>query len=91
MNVDRAQEQSGQRRVTEAEWSGALLPVALGAVVAHLGTGTAWTVVSAVLLVLGTLLVLVAATRAVRHGTSSVGLGVLVGVLTVAGWVRLLV
>ena len=91
MNVDRAQEQAGQDGVTEAEWSGALLPVALGALVAHVGTGTVWTVVSAVLLVLGTLLVVVAATRAVRHGTSSVGLGVLVGLLTVAGWVRLLV
>ena len=40
--------------------------------------------------VLGTLLVLTAAARAVRHGTASVGLGVLVGVLAVAGWVRLL-
>ena len=90
MNVDRAQERAGQDRVTEAEWSAALLPVGLGAVAAHLGSGTAWGVVSAVLLVLGTLLVVTAATRAVRHGTSSVGLGVLVGVLTVAGWVRLL-
>ena len=91
MTLDRAQEQAGQDRVTQAEWSGALLPVALGAVVAHLGTGTAWTVVSAALLALGTLLVVVAATRAVRHGTSSVALGVLAGVLTLSGWVRLLV
>ena len=76
--------------VSDAEWTGALLPLGLSALLLAVTSASVWTAVAVALLVVATALVAVAGVRSARHGTSARGLAAVTVVCAVLQWVRVL-